>query len=47
MAVFTLVFGFLMMSGHIITVFEESKFSNDPSNIKQPANYYNMHISHM
>ena len=44
MTVFALVFDFLMMSGHIVNVFEESKFSNDPSNIKQPAN---IHISHM
>ena len=44
MTVFTLVFGFLKMSGHIVNVFEESKFSNDPSNIKQLDN---IHISHM
>ena len=44
MTVFALVFGFLKMSGHIVNVFEESKLSNDPSNIKQLANIY---ISHM
>ena len=44
MAVFVLVFGFLKLSGHIINVFEESKLSNDPLNIKQLAN---IHISHM
>ena len=33
MIAFALVFGFLKMSGHIVNVFEESKLSNDPSNI--------------
>ena len=44
MTVFVLVFGFLKMSGHIVNVFEESKLSNDPSNIQQLAN---IHISDM
>ena len=44
MTVFSLVFDFLKMSGHIVNVFEESKLSNDPSIIKQLAN---MHIRHM
>ena len=43
MIAFALVFDFLKMSGHIVNVFEESKLSNDPSNIKQLAN---IHISH-
>ena len=30
MAVFALVFGFLKMSGRMVSVFEESKLSNDP-----------------
>ena len=40
MAVFALVFDSLKMSGHIVNDFEESKLSNDPSNIKQLANNY-------
>ena len=44
MIVFALVFGFIKMSGHIVNVFEETKLSNDPSNIKQLAN---IHINHM
>ena len=44
MIVFAVVFDFLKMSGHIVHVFEESKLSNDPSNIKKLVN---VHISHM
>ena len=44
MAVFALVFGLLKMSGRMVSVFKESKLSNDPSNIKQLAN---IHISHI
>ena len=44
MTVFALVFGFLKISGHIVNVFEESKLSNVPLNIKQLAD---IHISHM
>ena len=40
---FALVFGFLKIIGHIVSIFEESRSSNYPSNIKQLAN---MHISH-
>ena len=43
MIVFALVFGFLKMSGHIVKVFEESKFSFDPSNIKQLGNIHIIH----
>ena len=43
MIAFNLVFGFLKMSGHIGNVFEKSKLSNYPSNIKQLGN---IHISH-
>ena len=44
MTVFTLFFGFLKTSDHMVNVFEESKLLNDPSNIQQLAN---IHISHM
>ena len=35
MIVSVLVFGFLKMNGLIVNVFDKSKLSNDPSNIKQ------------
>ena len=42
--VFALFFGFLKMSDHTVIGSEESKLSNDPSNIKQLTN---IHISHI
>ena len=44
MTVFALFFGFLKMSGRVVNVFEESKLSNDPLNIKQLSD---IHINHM
>ena len=38
MAVFALFFGFLKTNYGMVNVFEESKLSNDPSNIEQLAN---------
>ena len=35
-----LFFGFLKMSSYMVNVYEESKLSNDPSNIKQLASQY-------
>ena len=43
MTVSAVVFGFIKISGHIVNVFEESKLSNDPLNIKLA----DIHISHM
>ena len=43
MIAYNLVFGFLKMSGHMGNVFEESKLSNYPSNIKQLGN---IHVNH-
>ena len=43
MIVSALVFSFLKMSGHIVDAFEESKLSNDPSDIGQLGN---IHVGH-